>query len=962
MMILYSWQTVVMRYFITALLFCIIHFAYSEPVAWDGPGQVGWSTLSSEHFQIHYPDDEDYAVIALRSLAIAEKAHSDFLPFFGQAPKQKTQMVLSDDNDFSNGWATFFPFAQIRLYLTPPSSVTGLENYDDWLSLLIRHEYVHVLHLDMANGLPKKGRSVLGRFPGSPYLPSFFPHSLTSPMLIEGLAVYLETDYQQGTGRLASSWYQMLMQEEVHSEHFADFNQAIITTKDWPYGQHYLYGAFFIEYLAQTYGEEAIQQWLQDYSYEIVPWFMQNRVAKKVFDKTFNQLWDDFTLAMKARFEKTEPYDDFKEKLYEKNASVRLQVAASNGHSAIYIVRNDRDRPVLKHCFNHLDCRELATVGVDDVSSLDMNHQQEVVAVRQIRTAGGRVLADVFMLENGAWKPLSQNLRASRVKWEPHSIAEESGQLNFKPSVIVSSIDKGRSKLSRLSVSGKQTLLWQGEYGDVIGEFALHPSGEFLIAAKKSLNGHWNLAKFDLVTQVWQPVTQTRATESSPTFTAEGQLVFVADYEGRFNLYQQQPDGTAIALTHALTGAFTPLVLQDYLVYQAYTAEGFEFRSIGLNQGPANAAQPIPLLVDEPVNQNKPLPDISTKEAEPYTPWSTLRPYYWLPFWRYDDDTSYVGFSTRGSDALQRHNYYLKLEYDTDDDLLNADLVYRYQQWFAALSLDYTKLSINPDEPRSTIVKEEQAVLQRNWLYRALEDDFGIHAGIVHRKLSLEELEPGIELIGSDQVSETSLGLAATLNHRGYLFKSPGIGYGSYSHVVVEDFNLIANDSEGLHLQAGWDYTFDLAGQQAVTLAILGGFASDQAPGWELGGLPPEEDNSLFGRDQLSLRGYDSGIQRGQYYERESLSYRTKLAELNRNWSIWPVGIAGLDAATYLQRGRAWSDGQNNDALVGLGAELRLKLILGYRLHVPLVVGVAKGLDERLGEEQFYAGVQVSIP
>ena len=53
-------------------------------------------------------------------------------------------------------------------------------------------------------------------------------------------------------GRLASSWYQMQMCEEVRSGHFASLGEAAIASRDWPYGQYYLYGAFFTEYLMQN--------------------------------------------------------------------------------------------------------------------------------------------------------------------------------------------------------------------------------------------------------------------------------------------------------------------------------------------------------------------------------------------------------------------------------------------------------------------------------------------------------------------------------------------------------------------------------------------------------------------------------------------------------------------------------------------------------------------------------------
>ena len=183
-------------------------------------------------------------------------------------------------------------------------------------------------------------------------------------------------------------------------------------------------------------------------------------------------------------------------------------------------------------------------------------------------------------------------------------------------------------------------------------------------------------------------------------------------------------------------------------------------------------------------------------------------------------------------------------------------------------------------------------------------------------------------------------------------------------NLVYEDFDLLSTDASGSHLQAGWQYTFDLPGRNGLTLSLLGGAATDDAPGFRLGGLPPEEDYSLFGRDKLSLRGYPSAVQRGQYYERERLSLRSELASYQDNWDIWPVGADSLELGLYLERGRAWDDtgpGSENSALVGAAAELRLNLILAYRLRAPLVLGVASPLGNEEGENEVYGGLQFTF-
>src|SRR5690554_1049635 len=199
-------ESVMLR--IIGLLFFVLlpNLVSAESVAWGG--SKNWQSRSSEHFIIHYPQVLDET--AIRSLAIAENVHTALLPYLGSVPNSKTEMVLVDDFDFSNGWATAFPFNQIRLYVNPPEDVGGLEHTDDWLHGLILHEYAHVLHLDLGARINRGGRSFFGR------MPWFFPHQFTPSMMKEGLAIYLESKIGRAScrERLWVAWGGVSVREE----------------------------------------------------------------------------------------------------------------------------------------------------------------------------------------------------------------------------------------------------------------------------------------------------------------------------------------------------------------------------------------------------------------------------------------------------------------------------------------------------------------------------------------------------------------------------------------------------------------------------------------------------------------------------------------------------------------------------------------------------------------------------
>src|SRR5690554_3936774 len=265
----------------------------AQPVAWGS--KAHWQSRSSEHFIIHFPDSLD--ATATQALAIAEQVHITLIPFFAKAPQAKTEIVLVDDYDYSNGWATALPFNQIRLYVNPPETVDSLEHMDDCLHGLILHEYVHILHLDMGAGATQFGRRIFVR------LPWLFPHQFTPSLFKEGLAVYLETDKEQGYGRLDGSYLPMQMRAELLSHDGDDLNRAVIPLRDWPSAKPYLYGAYFWSFVSDRYGEEKIRKYLHAYSHQIIPYFFQNRVAKSVFGKDFEALWAEYLIWLKIKIE-----------------------------------------------------------------------------------------------------------------------------------------------------------------------------------------------------------------------------------------------------------------------------------------------------------------------------------------------------------------------------------------------------------------------------------------------------------------------------------------------------------------------------------------------------------------------------------------------------------------------------------------------------------------------------------
>ncbi|UXI03206.1 hypothetical protein [Photobacterium sp. TY1-4] len=914
----------------------------AQPVAWDTPG-TQWYSQQSEHFTVHFVDGHQQS--AAKVLDIAEQVRQDQLPYFQSAPGERTEIVMVDDFDVSNGWATPLPFAQMRLFMSPPEDGGDLATSDDWLHMLIRHEFAHVMHMEMAEGTPEILQNIFGR------QGLLFPHALTPSMLLEGLAVYLETSETLGYGRLQSSQYAMKMRMEVAGGEIKDLNQVVVADREWPLGYQYLYGAYFVQYLNQTYGEQKVQHFLQSYSRQIIPYFLLNRTARTSFGVSFDALWQDFQQQMTTQF--SPQLAQLRQQAVtgqDLQLTPFLQVVTASDDGLLVNRNNGDDRPeIMLHATPEGDWQRLTARS--QVTALDVHSQGGLLASRRIDYADGRSYNDLFLFRDEAWQQLTERQRFREMHWLPN------GQ-----QLIASRKVTGISELWRLDADAsspdpKPSRIWRGEPETVLGTFDIAPDGRALVAAvKRPLQG-WNLERFDLTTQRWEALTDTRAAENSPHYLPDGRVMFSADYDGVFNIYVLAPDsGQVTQWTREVGGAFRPVWQPGHgLVYQAYTSDGYQLRYLttptALSEFSIDAQQgryDYPPAVTAPA---------AKEEVSDYSPWSTLRPRNWLPVVAIDDMKTLLGAQTFGSDALGRHTYQVLAAWDVDNELGDLNAIYQYDnRWLFSYSRshDFDKLTQGMRSDYR-ITREDELLVQRDHLWNAFEDQLSLHAGVV---LDKEKLISQPDFAGPYRDrNETLTGLALTFDNREAYLNVPGVGWGHAIDLVAETNDLLDSDFEGQKYQARWQGTWDLPGRTTVTARLAAGYADDEAKRFRLGGNDLFEEAYLFGRDTQALRGYDESVQVGHRYATQRLALETWLARVERNWSLYPVGLGDISGNLFVDSGAAWDSGSSKKQLTGVGAELTLEAKLGYQLTLPVTLGYARGLDSNLGEDKVYFSI-----
>ena len=134
---------------------CVIACAGPAAAATRYDPALHFRSIATPHFFIHYHQGEEAE--ALRLSVIAEQVHADLAARLDYAAKGRTHVVLVDQDDDPNGWATPVPYDLIEVRAVPPTGASPIGNTSDWLRTVFTHKYSHILHLGQSRGMGRAG-------------------------------------------------------------------------------------------------------------------------------------------------------------------------------------------------------------------------------------------------------------------------------------------------------------------------------------------------------------------------------------------------------------------------------------------------------------------------------------------------------------------------------------------------------------------------------------------------------------------------------------------------------------------------------------------------------------------------------------------------------------------------------------------------------------------------------------
>ena len=925
------------------------------------PGEH-WKQIESDHFIIVF--NEQHRHIAQEVLKIADNIHHDISTFLQYEPSSKTYVVMTDHLDEYNAYANPMPNNTIVLYLNEPGA--GGANFglrsEEWLPMVLTHEYTHIVHLDMASKWYGGLRKIFGR--------TIFPNAGLPTWMIEGLAVYTETKFRNGRGHHPN--YDMMMRTDVLEDEFKPLDQMSIRgLRKWPMGHIvYLYGYFFMRYLAETYGEDSLVKFNLENSRKF-PVFGGNMFKKVFGGKKVSTLWREWRDSFQEHYQQqiqeiqTEPLTTTRP-LSASGYFTNSPVFSPDGEDVYYIDYGQHEPPALVRL--HVADQTLTRLETGNFSgnfSISADGQWLYFCKSEIYGTFSK-FSDLYVLHltTGNVRRLTRGMRAVDPAISPDG-----------KTLVFSTTDAGSMTLMHMDVETEQAnpILHAKDHTQFH-----HPA--FSSDGRRLAVQVWKTGGFDDI-YVMNPdgsdlqiLTFDTFSDSSPVWGLNDQYVFFSsDRTGVPNIFAYSLETQKLyQITNVLTGVFNPDVSPDgsHLVFEKYSSQGMDIHMAELH--PETWVETLYSREEQPqeIEHEMAIASIAGKEEREYSPYHSLLPKFWVPGWGFDEDGVQLGAMTGGRDVLQQHTYSLSALYGLDSQRISYSAYYINKQFRPTFTLyGYDTASLFVD-----IFEDAQGDDEDYWqrdrvvglqiqypIYRSLATQLSLTTGYRYhdmKDVSDEEVlfpEPDEGALSGVSAgitfSSTEDSLYAISPERGFL---TSLTYQRDDEALGSDYNL--NTFVG---DARIYVEVPKLQHHVLALKAAGGISEGDTLSqgvFQLGGYSTGNYLAYLNQRRFFLRGYDANSLIGDRFAMGSVEYRFPIWFPQRGIGKGIVFFDSIVGAAFYDIGNAWDrDTSLSEFKDSVGAELRINTGFQYNaLPLTFRLGFAEGLDDEKGESQFY--------
>ena len=944
--------------------------------------------LATEHFVIYFHQGEE--PLAQRLARIAEETWRALGEPLGVTPPRRTRVVLADQTEVFNGYATPLPRDTIVIYTVAPSGA-GLD-FGDWLRLAFTHEFTHIVHLDRSEGWARVVRSIFGR---TVYA---FPNLFLPPWQVEGLATY-EESLITGEGRLHAGDFRAIVGEAARQRRLEPLDRVNGGLTDWPGGAGvYAYGVGFHQYLADRFGAATLAT-LAEATARRLP-YIASPAFKRVYGHSLGDLWRDYQESLNADGATAPTADRSPTRLTRQGFSVsgpRFDRFPCAGCPAeiIYSATNPRGFPALYRVgLAGGEPQRIATryLGSTTAIARDRIYFDQVEQRRNVgfysdlyvvSRADGRVrqltkdarLQDPDISPDGEMLVAVQNRPGRRdlvlVALEPDpTAATAAARSETMPAV------SGRRRTVIATLIGEPDMQFDGPKWS--------PDGRTIAVERHRLGSTPEIVVVDVATKAVRIVAADQHTRFvTPAWRPDGAAIVAAAApdDETFNLVEFSVDGASRRqLTHSTGGALWPDVAPDgrTIVFVGYTTDGYDLFSMPYPAGDVARADarvapceagvqaaategspggPDPRVL--PITAEAPPPD---RAIDPYHPLDTLKPTSWTPVVETGGDQVRLGAGVAGNDVLGYHAYAASATWlvSSPDGALRPSAAtpdwqayYLYDRWRPTFYLSATSETSFFAGPATDAGTPMQATRRERQIEGGVVFPFR-HARVQHAaRLSVvraaADYTVGARAFARARTPVRAAWQTVTAHTYGYsISREAGIAAGATVEAVRRSLGSFADATTTTgDLRA---YLPGVGAHHVVALRAGGGVAAGDATvartfllgGHSTGNGVTDLSSSAF----ALLRGFPADSYAGSHVALANAEYRWPIARPQRGHGTWPLFLHTVHAAVFADAGHAWTRTFQRSAIKSsAGAELSANLVAGFFAPFTATFGAAWGHD-----------------
>lgn len=929
--------------------------------------------LRTAHFTIYFHQNEDR--LAQRLAAIAEDVRDKVGVAMRATPPLHTHVVLADQSEEANGWASPLPRDTVFLNAAAPSGAEYIGNADDWLRVLFTHEYTHIVHLDRSNGWARLARGLFGR------AEFVFPNLSLPEWQIEGLAAWQESALT-GTGRVTAPDFRAIERVAAADGHPLRMDQANGGLTTWPDGHAaYAAGLGFHEYLVNRFGDDTLAQ-LANKTAGRLP-FLASGAFKGIYGESLGSLWREYTRDVMARAATLPSSDSGVTVLASTRSAVitgpRYVPATCPGceDGIAYSVQSPDDFPSLRRIEQDgTNERRLTTRYLG--STLGVSAQMLVFDQQELTRSVG-LYSDLYSL----------NLQTSRVRRLTTESRLQDPDVSPDGRSVVATRARGDRRdlvLVHLgAIDGNVESIAPAEI-EVLASDSLtyystprwSPSGRSIAVEQRRVGARPGVVVLDVATRrVVREISDPTARVVTPTWRPdEGAIVASADFNGEpFDIYEfgLGVDRSIRRLTRT-RGALWPDIRRDgkMLVFAGYTSGGYELftaryspTSEAMAPGPTAPRPPVlpaaPIAVADPGGAAL-AATVSAPSGERYSPLGTLAPTSWTPILFSDADGTRAGGFISGADILGRHAYSAVVDWFVNMAAVDRAPGRRTPDWTASYA--YTRW-------RPTLFASAGQQVQVDVvLNRATSTASNV--AVVQRQLQVGVLLPFLQVRRNTQAlfsvlrTEDRYLLADRTPTARLVSARAGV-----SHSTARRYGYSISREHGVSIGATIEHSARALGSQADgststvdgraflpglgrhhVLALRGAAGISNGDDlarqtFRLGSTSASASVLDFGGDALGLlRAGGSTLVAGNRIAVANMEYRLPLARVERGLGTWPLFLKWVHASVFVDAGRVSGSPALSQAWRRAeGGELSVDGVAGFALPFTASVGVAWGQD-----------------